>query len=178
MAAEYKRRAAEQLEAIVSYIAQTSPQNALIVLTLIEEAADFLDRNPRLGRERFDLGPGIRTWPVSSFMIVYRERSEGGALIVGVAHGHQLLQALAVRVAARPDEARLDRRDAADRNWRLSRASIFVEGVDIQGEPGGSEYRSRRAPRSLVESDGSEPVLVAKVREQGEEGHEFAAQTP
>ena len=63
MAAEYKRRAAEQLEAIVSYIAQTSPQNALIVLTLIEEAADFLDRNPRLGRERFDLGPGIRTWP-------------------------------------------------------------------------------------------------------------------
>jgi toxin ParE1/3/4 len=94
MAAEYKRRAAEQLEAIVSYIAQTSPQNALIVLTLIEDAADFLDRNPRLGRERFDLGPGIRTWPVSSFMIVYSERSEGGALIVGVAHGHQLLQAL------------------------------------------------------------------------------------
>jgi toxin ParE1/3/4 len=94
VAAEYKRRAAEQLEAIVSYIAQASPQNALTILARVEEAADLLDRNPGLGRERFDLGPGIRTWPVSSFVIVYRERSEGGALIVGVAHGHQLLQAL------------------------------------------------------------------------------------
>ncbi len=63
MSAEYKRRAAEQLEAILSYIAQVSPQNAIDVLTRIEDAADLLDRNPRIVVSAMTLVPAFAYGP-------------------------------------------------------------------------------------------------------------------
>ena len=97
MAAVFSQRASDQLEEIISYIARSSPQNARTVLDRIENAVAMLDRNPKLGPERNDLAdttPPLRTWPVPPVVLVYRERKRGGAEIVTVAHGRQLLQAL------------------------------------------------------------------------------------
>jgi plasmid stabilization system protein ParE len=97
MGAIFTEHASEQLASIVSYIAQASPQNARRFLERIENAVEMLDNNPRLGPERQDLtdgAPYVRTWPVPPVVIVYRERVDGGAEVVVVAHGRQLLQAL------------------------------------------------------------------------------------
>lgn len=97
MAAIFTQHASEQLESIIAHIAEQSPQNALKVAERIERVVEMLDGNPRLGPQREDLTEGppyVRTWPVSPVVIVYRERDDGGALIIVVAHGRQLLQAL------------------------------------------------------------------------------------
>lgn len=97
MAAVFSEHAAEQLEAIISYIANASPQNARSVLDRVERAVAMLGRNPNLGTQRPDLSgfvPPLRTWFVSPVMLVYRETAEYDIQIVVVAHGHQLLEPL------------------------------------------------------------------------------------
>lgn len=37
---------------------------------------DMLARHPRAGRERPDLQPGLRTFPIGRYVVVYRERAE------------------------------------------------------------------------------------------------------
>ena len=97
MAAVFTKRASDQLEAIISYIARSSPQNARTTLARIERAVTLLDANPKLGTQRPDLSesiPPLRTWFVAPVMLVYREGERGGAEIIVVAHGHQLLEML------------------------------------------------------------------------------------
>ena len=97
MAAVFTERASSQLEAIVSYIARSSPRNARSTLARIESAVSLLDANPKLGTQRPDLNecdPPLRTWFVPPVMLVYREGMHDGIEIIVVAHGHQLLETL------------------------------------------------------------------------------------
>lgn len=97
MAAVFTERASLQLEAMISYIARSSPHNARSALDRIETAVALLDENPKLGRQRPDLSesvPPVRTGFVPPAMLVYREGERGGVEIIVVAHGHQLLKSL------------------------------------------------------------------------------------
>ncbi|HEX3463089.1 MAG TPA: type II toxin-antitoxin system RelE/ParE family toxin [Candidatus Elarobacter sp.] len=97
MAAVFTERASEQLEAIVLYIARSSPQNARGVLARIESAVAMLDANPKLGTQRPDLSdvsPPLRTWFVSPVVLVYLEAEHSDIHIIAVAHGRQILETL------------------------------------------------------------------------------------
>jgi plasmid stabilization system protein ParE len=67
MAAVFTERASSQLEAIITYIARSSPRNARSALERIETPFRCS---------------------------AYREGARGGVQIIVVAHGHQLLEAL------------------------------------------------------------------------------------
>jgi toxin ParE1/3/4 len=56
----------------------------------------LLAAHPRAGRARDDLGPGSRSFPADSYVIVYRVEGED-VLILRVAHSRQDIRALMSR---------------------------------------------------------------------------------
>ncbi len=91
----FSEKADADLTKIVTYIAQSSPQNAREVLRRIEDTADKLSAMPRMGRRRDDLGfPELRTWPAPPCIIVYRDVGGTNIEIVRVAHDRQELSTL------------------------------------------------------------------------------------
>jgi toxin ParE1/3/4 len=84
----YSLAARRDLREIVAYIAKDNPRAALAFGARIERACLRLARFPRLGAVRSVLGQGIRVFPVASYVVYYREESEGDAVrIVRVIHG-------------------------------------------------------------------------------------------
>jgi toxin ParE1/3/4 len=83
-------RAEEDLIEIWRYIARDNPQAADRVLDAIETASVRLARNPRLGPARPDLAPALRYFPVGSYLILYRELTDG-IEVVRVVHGARYL---------------------------------------------------------------------------------------
>src|SRR5690242_8821323 len=67
--------AEQDLDEIVSYIAQDSPKAALQMLDHFFEAMDILSENPQMGHTRTDLtDKPVRFWPVKSrYLIVYKD---------------------------------------------------------------------------------------------------------
>ena len=58
------------------------------ILTLGERMLSF----PEMGRERPDLGPGLRSFPVGNYIVFYRLVSDG-IEIARVLHGHRDIEA-------------------------------------------------------------------------------------
>jgi len=56
------------------------------VLFAIDDKCALLGRNPKLGPARPDIAPGVRYFTVGSYLILYREVSDG-VEIVRVVHG-------------------------------------------------------------------------------------------
>lgn len=79
-------RANRDLVGIGLHIAQDSPRAADKVLAAIERKCKMLARSPRLGRLREELAPGMRSFPVGSYVVFYRVMP-GGVEIIRVLHG-------------------------------------------------------------------------------------------
>lgn len=96
MAHRLAPEAAAELDEIWYYVARESG-NIEIADRLIESITDrfvLLATHPYVGRRRDeDLRPGLRTFPVGSYLIIYRVSGED-VLILHVARGSRNLQAL------------------------------------------------------------------------------------
>lgn len=75
------------------YVAQDSRAAAdRLILDLID-AEDRLAEFPETGRARPEIRPGIRSWPVGAYILLYRIERDG-ILIVRIVHGARELRAL------------------------------------------------------------------------------------
>lgn len=89
----HTRRAREDLLSIWSYIAADSPAAADRLLDAIDHRCALLADNPKLGPARPEITPELRYSPVRSYLIFYREVSEG-IEVVRVLHGARDLRAI------------------------------------------------------------------------------------
>jgi toxin ParE1/3/4 len=71
---------------IWSYISQNNEDAADALIDKITGKFDELLANPKMGRERIDIAPLVRSFPVSNYLIFYRLIEEG-IEIVRVIHG-------------------------------------------------------------------------------------------
>jgi toxin ParE1/3/4 len=87
------RLARSDLDQIWDYIAHDNPPAARAMIARIIGALDNLFIFPNLGPLRDDLSPGLRSFPVRPYLILYRPR--GGAIEVSrIVHGARNLDAL------------------------------------------------------------------------------------
>ncbi|HWB02941.1 MAG TPA: type II toxin-antitoxin system RelE/ParE family toxin [Verrucomicrobiales bacterium] len=75
------RRSREDYDAIYDHIAGDSPQNADMIIQLLEEKVELLASYPSLGRRRSELGAGLRSSLVHGFILFYRPAGDGIELI-------------------------------------------------------------------------------------------------
>lgn len=87
----HTRQAREDLLAIWAYIAADNVSAADRMLDSIAHRCSLLAENPKLGRARPDIAPELRYSPVGSYLILYREVSEG-IEVVRVVHGARNLR--------------------------------------------------------------------------------------
>jgi toxin ParE1/3/4 len=79
------RRASRDLRTIQHYsVRQWGTEQATVNDEALARALTALQDHPNLGQDRSDLVPGLRSYPVGSYMIFYRVA--GGTLLV-----HQIL---------------------------------------------------------------------------------------
>lgn len=86
-------QAFRDLDDIAAYIGLDNPQAALRFLDSLENRFHLLAASPGIGRERPDLGAGLRGLPVDNYVIFYRQASTG-IEIVRVLHGARDIEAL------------------------------------------------------------------------------------
>ena len=79
------RQSRKDYVSIEDYIAQTSPQNAEMILRLFDEKLCVLASNPSIGRPRPELAPNLRSWNLHRFVLFYRP-TEDGIILVRVLH--------------------------------------------------------------------------------------------
>jgi toxin ParE1/3/4 len=75
------------------HIAQDNPASADRVIFGLIAAEDRLAEFPELGRVRDDLRPGVRSWAVGAYLVLYRLEPDG-VLIVRILHGARDLRDL------------------------------------------------------------------------------------
>ncbi len=89
MAAIYWTTAADlDADEIWFWVAADSPRAAHSLLSDFDDVAAGLLEFPALGVSREDLAPGLRSFPVKSYLIFYRP-VEDGIEIVRVLHGRR-----------------------------------------------------------------------------------------
>jgi toxin ParE1/3/4 len=81
------------LDSIWLWIAQNNVGAAERMIARLEAAEDRLGEFPEIGQARPDVGPGIRHWPVSVYLIFYRIDPDA-VTIVRVLHGARDLPTL------------------------------------------------------------------------------------
>jgi toxin ParE1/3/4 len=79
-------RAEADLVDIWTYIAQDSQANADHLLDCIRDTLNRLAAMPFMGQARFDLTPGLRMFPVGSYLMFFRP-IESGIEVIRVLHG-------------------------------------------------------------------------------------------
>ncbi len=79
-------RARDDLAEIWDYIADDSIKQADAFIDHIDGAFRTLAAQPMMGRERNELVPGLRSFPIGRYMIFY-EPLPDGVVIVRVLHG-------------------------------------------------------------------------------------------
>ncbi|MEQ1888587.1 MAG: type II toxin-antitoxin system RelE/ParE family toxin [Alphaproteobacteria bacterium] len=91
--AGFKRtaKADDDLLDIWLYIAEDNPPAATRLLHSIDEKCALLGNNPKLGRARPDIAPGLRYFTEGNYLILYREISDE-VEIVRVLHGARNLK--------------------------------------------------------------------------------------
>lgn len=92
-------KAEESVLAIGRYIIEQaqSRQRGLDVIARIEEKCKRYAEFPDAGTARSDLGPGLRCFPVDSFLVIDRPIEDGIAIIL-VAHGHQDVRTMVEKI--------------------------------------------------------------------------------
>lgn len=83
-------RAEDDLVDIWLYIADENPDAADRLLEEIDRNCALLAENPRLGRARPDIAPGLRYLPTGNYLILYRLLANG-IEVVRVVHGARQL---------------------------------------------------------------------------------------
>lgn len=71
---------------IAIYVARDSATAAEKLVDLFDEKLKLLARNPGLGPQRPELGRGIQSFPVGSYILFYR-RIDDGIELIRVLHG-------------------------------------------------------------------------------------------
>lgn len=79
------RQSREDYISIEDYIAQSSPQNAVMIIRLFDEKLSLLAHSNLLGRPRPELAPNLRSWNVHRFVLFYRPL-EDGIILIRVLH--------------------------------------------------------------------------------------------
>lgn len=77
------------------YVADESVSAADRLLWRIKEEADTLLLQPRMGRSRDELAPGLRSWPTRTPYIMFYFIDEEGIVIVRVLHHARDIQSFA-----------------------------------------------------------------------------------
>lgn len=90
---ELTEQADEDIIELADYVASDSPDAAFRLIDRIFQKCQTLADNPRLGRRRDELLPGIRSFPVGNYLIFY-EPSDFGVHILRVVHGARDLNVL------------------------------------------------------------------------------------
>jgi toxin ParE1/3/4 len=93
MAYRLTRRARKDILAIWRHIANDNERAADRFVDLLTHRFRLLGDNPYAGRIREELRPGLRSFPVGEYLILYRPQ-ESGVLIMTVVHGRRDLAAL------------------------------------------------------------------------------------
>lgn len=75
------------------YIAARNPDAADRLLLRIDSKLELYAQNPRMGRARDQLAPGLKSFPVGKYLVFYRIVADGIEL-VRVLHGARDLKAL------------------------------------------------------------------------------------
>jgi toxin ParE1/3/4 len=90
MRIEYSVQAASDVENIKDYYwDKVGPEIAIDLLERITVTLErLIQRNPKSGRSRDDLGPNIRMFPVLPYLIFYRT-AHGRVYVVRILHGHR-----------------------------------------------------------------------------------------
>jgi len=81
------------LVAIWEYIAQDSPSAANRFVQRLVKEYKSLSKNPGTGRSRDQLRPGLRSFPVGNYLILYRQITEGIA-VIRILHGARDLEVI------------------------------------------------------------------------------------
>jgi toxin ParE1/3/4 len=85
-------RASADLSEIWEFIAQDNIEQADAFIDRIDEKFRALAEQPLMGRERRELGPGIRSIAMAPYVIFY-EALPDGVMIVRVLHGARDVEA-------------------------------------------------------------------------------------
>lgn len=88
-------KAKAELDEIWLYVARNSGSIEVAdrLLESISERFLLLARNPRIGRPRDDLRPGLRSFPAGEYVIMYRVENDA-VRVLHVARGSRNLEAL------------------------------------------------------------------------------------
>lgn len=86
-------KAEADLAEIVEHIADDNPAAAWRWYESMLERCQRLGEMPGMGMAHFEVRPGLRTFPVGNYLILYRE-AETGVDIVRVVHGARQWQEL------------------------------------------------------------------------------------
>jgi toxin ParE1/3/4 len=81
------------LTQIALHIAEQNPEAADHWLEIIDEKCQALSRMPEIGRKRFDLANGLRSFAVKNYVIFYRP-FPNGIQVIRVLHGARDIPAL------------------------------------------------------------------------------------
>ena len=75
------RQSRDDYISIEDYIAESSPQNAEMIIRIFDEKLTNLAANNLMGRPRPELAPDLRSWNVHRYVIFYRPLDDGVILI-------------------------------------------------------------------------------------------------
>jgi toxin ParE1/3/4 len=86
--------ALRDLDEIWLYIAKDNIDAAERVNDELNAATKDLAHYPRLGRERPEMGDGVRSYPSGNYLIIYLPLPGGGAHVFRIVHGNRDLGSL------------------------------------------------------------------------------------
>jgi toxin ParE1/3/4 len=90
---EFTDQAKEDLFEIAAYVSLDNEQAALQLVDRIHDRCQSLAENPRMGRTREELAPGLRSKLLGNYLIFYRP-TEYGVQVVRLLHGGRNLKTL------------------------------------------------------------------------------------
>ncbi|MBD2679667.1 MULTISPECIES: type II toxin-antitoxin system RelE/ParE family toxin [Nostoc] len=86
-------QAAQDIENIWKYLAQNNLKAANQIFDTLRESFPKLAKFPQMGKQRSELAPLLRSFPVKNYLIFYRPIDEG-IEIVRILHGSQDVETL------------------------------------------------------------------------------------
>lgn len=90
MAYRLTRKAADDITAIyIEGVMRFGDAQATRYHGLLQSTFELIAANPYLARERTELSPPVRVYPVQSHLIIYAADDNRDVLIIRVRHGHE-----------------------------------------------------------------------------------------
>ena len=93
MKLRFRAEAQRDLREIGDFIARDNREAARRFVRLLRGKCGILAANPHIGRERPELCPGIRSYPVGRYVIFYRVLGDA-VEIVNIIHGSRDIEAM------------------------------------------------------------------------------------